>query len=229
MSGGNMKSNGNDDDECFWDAIDSYRGTSSNPNVDDETRRKAAERFFGHESMVRTMCLILSVLRRGRSAYECQFIGDLLNDIVLRVMQGIADFRGGNEKVFWRWLWQIVHNTSVSSLHSAQTDRRVFYEDVEAVECASRDYPSDGILLKEEWFKTLSERQRFIMDLRIEGHTFEEIAESLGLSISHTQREATTAQKALVAMMLGRIPAKAASPKARKNADNLKGEKRDEH
>jgi len=216
-----MKSNGNDDDE-FWVAIDRYRRTCSDPSVDDETRRQAAERFFGHESMVRTMCLILSVLRRGRSAYECQFIGDLLNDIVLRVMQGIADFRGGNERVFWRWLWQIVRNTSVSSIHSAQTDKRVFYADVEAVECASRDYPSDAILLKEGWFKTLSERQRFIMDLRIAGHTFEEIAESLGLSISHTQREATTAQKALVGMMLGRIPPKAASPKPKKPADNLK-------
>lgn len=223
-----MTGNGNDNDkdECFWNAIDNYRRASRDANADDKTRRDAADKFFGHESMVKIIGVILSFLRRGKSPYECQFVGELLNDILLRVMQGIADFRGDNEKDFGRWLWQIIHDASASSFNATRTERQVVNGDFDVVEYAFQDYPSGRVLLK-EWSDTLSELQRFIMDLRVAGHTYEEIAESLGLSISHTQREAVTLQKALVAM-LGRVAPKAARLNTQNQTDNLKGEKRDE-
>lgn len=217
-----METNSSQNDDSHWNEIDRFRTSARSVDANDETRQKAAERFFGQEFMIRAACLILSYLRRGRNYYECQFAEDMLHDIFGKVMQGIAGFSGGTEKEFWGWLWQVVRHTSIDCGRSWRKESPIANQVTIVVERASGDNPFQRVVLR-EWFDALSDRQRSIVMLRADGHTIEEVAKILGLSRSLVHRDLTGAHKLLTAIMHGRTAQEDAGPKVRKK------EKTDEH
>ncbi len=156
-----------------------------------------------YDRVLRVSCGMLKTLHEAE---------DVVQDAFVKVHQRLADFNGNS--AFYTWLYRIVVNMSIDALRKKKRERRVDIEDNGAREaiCAGKElWPgldtSDPCINAErrqlgqtlrEAFSTLPDIHRDVIMMReLEGHSYEEIANHLGIKKGTVMSRLFHARKAM--------------------------------
>jgi RNA polymerase sigma-70 factor (ECF subfamily) len=139
---------------------------------------------------------------------------DLVQDALVRAYEGSSSFRsGGNLR---GWLLSILHNTFIDSRRRHATEARRTQQAAELVEPTSPAEQESRVRLRQiqQAFMGLPEEQRTALHLiAIEGLSYQEAAESLGIPVGTLMSRLGRARAALRAFEAGAAQAVVGRPR----------------
>jgi hypothetical protein len=116
---------------------------------------QASDELRKHPKVVKMILVICISLMRGKDDQDYEDIEALQKEVGLRIRRNITSFEGENEREFGKWLWRVTRS------HPDDKGRNVKKENLM------------------QWWASLSDRERRILKLRIDGYEIEEIGEML--------------------------------------------------
>lgn len=156
-----------------------YEGTIKILN---ENEAYAAWKEADDDSKPQFLPVLVKLLQKHASAVVWTRLGqtkpELVNEAVWTVLERNNTFRG--ESKFSTWFHGVVNNLCSNELRNiVQAKREVSLENVEE---PMRQLDTDGHLTTQQFLRSLTKRQRKVVELRLAGLTRQEIAERMDIN-----------------------------------------------
>ena len=181
-------------------AIDVPASLLARARAGDRAAFEQLYRWF--ERPVFTLAVRLLESRRGAARDEAQ---EVLQDTMLKVIDKIGDFRGGDGAPFWGWLRQIAINEALMRLRrdrrleaeTASEDEAAFGEDQGPLPPAA----ADAALLQRALASLPAATRTVLWLYHAEGHTHEQIATLMHKTPSFSKSQLARGTRRLRALL----------------------------
>ena len=106
---------------------------------------------------------------------------ELTQDILMSIFRSLSEIRGDKGIYLWRWCEAIARNVIFDYLRRKSL-RGIDLREMDLFLESDVDEETRRMHLLQEVMQKLEEKERHILELRLEGMTYKEIAESLGIT-----------------------------------------------
>ncbi|MEM7659461.1 MAG: RNA polymerase sigma factor [Bacteroidota bacterium] len=138
--------------------------------------------------------------------YDQSLVEDLYQDVLLKLWQQMARFRG--ESQWTTWMYRIAVNTAITYNRRRKKDRQVFASQEmgvlpEPISEGSTDAWEKERLLQQlhHSIQQLPEGDRLLVSLQLEGMSYQQISDIMGLTVNHVGVKLNRIKKKLSKLM----------------------------
>jgi RNA polymerase sigma factor (sigma-70 family) len=170
--------------------------------------KEALRKLLEHPSVLsRALLICQRIIRYSPKSGYFRDAEDLRQELLCRFWQKFSQFRGENgEASFWSFFVRLAYNIHLTQVR--ETAREIKQSEEKSLDdlTVALQADQDQLLLIKEVVASLSERERLILQQRVEGKKLVEIADeaSLGITKSTVHRTLEKIQNRLIGIVVDR-------------------------
>ncbi|MEO0472883.1 MAG: sigma-70 family RNA polymerase sigma factor [Bacteroidota bacterium] len=122
--------------------------------------------------------------------YDAAQVDDLYQDILINVWQGLKKFR--SEAAVSTWIYRIAVNTALMYNRKTQREQQLFYKTDQIPQQEVRSEVDEKVKMERQLaqltdcIRRLPKADNLMASLLLEGMSYKEIAEIMGITVNHT-------------------------------------------